>query len=241
MLPRLHVNVDHVATIRQQRFTSYPDPVTAAALAELAGAHGITTHLREDRRHIQDRDVRILRETIQTHFNLEMAMTEEMQAIALDIQPDTVTLVPEKRQELTTEGGFDVIKHRAQLKDFVVPLLQKGIRVSLFIDPDAEQIEACQALDIGVIELSTASYVEAKNEEEQKREFERLQQAAQMAHQLGMEIAAGHGLDYTNVAKVATISEITEYNIGHSIVARAIFVGLENAIREMMRLLGYSI
>jgi pyridoxine 5-phosphate synthase len=168
-----------------------------------------------------------------------MAMTDEMQEIALKTRPDTLTLDPESRKELTTEGGFDVIKHEKTLQSFLLPLFDANIRVSLFIDPDLEQIKMCDLLKIKAIELSTASFVEAKTEEERTNEFERLQKAASVAHGWGMEVAAGHGLDYTNVARVATISEIVEFNIGHSIIARAIFVGLEDAIKEMLRLLGY--
>lgn len=237
MSVRLHVNVDHVATIRQQRHTRYPDPVAAASIAELAGAHGITIHLREDRRHIQDRDVRILRETVQTHLNLEMAMTEEMQKIALQTIPETVTLVPERREELTTEGGFDVVAYQESLPEYIQPLREAGIRISLFVDPDTPQIEACKAIGVDMIELSTASYVEAPSSETAS-ELQRLHDAAQLAHSLGLEVAAGHGLDVTNVAAVAAIPHMAELNIGHSIVARAVLVGLDRAVREMLEKMG---
>lgn len=237
MSTRLHVNVDHVATIRQQRFTRYPDPVAAASLAELSGAHGITVHLREDRRHIQDRDVRILRETVQTHLNLEMAMTEEMKAIALEVVPDTITLVPERREELTTEGGFDVVSYRDQLPAYIAPFQEAGIRLSMFIDPDPAQVEASHAIGVQVVELSTASYTEAKPAE-QAAELVRLTEAAALAHKLGLEVAGGHGLDVTNVAAVAAIPHMEELNIGHSIVARAVLIGLERAVREVLELIG---
>lgn len=234
---RLHVNVDHVATIRQQRHTRYPDPVAAAAIAELAGAHGITVHLREDRRHIQDRDVRILRETVQTILNLEMAMTDEMAAIANETKPEIITLVPERREELTTEGGFEVAAQQRALQVYLPSLRKHNARISLFVDPDPIQIEACSALGVEQVELSTASFVEAETPQAREHERERLVQAAQQADQLGLEVAAGHGLDYHNITPVAAIPEIVEFNIGHSIVARAVFVGLERAIREMLTLL----
>jgi pyridoxine 5-phosphate synthase len=237
MSTRLHVNVDHVATIRQQRFTRYPDPVAAASIAELSGAHGITVHLREDRRHIQDRDVRILRETVQTHLNLEMAMTEEMKAIALEVVPDTITLVPERREELTTEGGFDVVSYQDQLPAYIAPFKEAGIRLSMFIDPDPAQVEASHAIGVQVVELSTASYTEAKPAD-QAAELVRLTEAAALAHKLGLEVAGGHGLDVTNVAAVAAIPHMEELNIGHSIVARAVLIGLERAVREVLELIG---
>ena len=240
MSTRLHVNVDHFATIRQQRHTTYPDPVAAAALAELAGAHGITVHLREDRRHIQDRDVRLLRQTVQTRLNLEMAMTHEMQHIALEVKPNIVTLVPERREELTTEGGLDVVGWFEPLEAFLAPLADAGMECSLFIDPNPEQIEAASALHVPLIELSTASYCEAPYGKERQKELERLREMAQKAHALGIEVAAGHGLDYTQVAEVAAIPEIVELNIGHSMVARASLVGLERAVKEMLVLLGHT-
>jgi len=239
MPARLHVNVDHVATIRQQRHTRYPDPVIAAGLAELAGAHGITIHLREDRRHIQERDVRILKETVQTHLNFEMAMTQEMREIALSTKPDTVTLVPERREELTTEGGFNVLKVKGILPAYLEPMQAQEIRCALFVDPDPVQLNAAKEVGIQVVELSTANYVEAEGYAEQQTEFRRLVKAAELADSLGMEVAAGHGLDYTNVEKVAKIPQIVEFNIGHAIVARAIFVGFEEAVREMKTLLGW--
>lgn len=231
-MTRLHVNVDHVATLRQQRTTLYPDPVTAAALAELAGAVGITVHLREDRRHIQRRDVEILRKTAQTILNLEMAATEQMVAIALELKPDVCTLVPEKREEQTTEGGLDVLANEAHLGDVVSSLSEAGIRVSLFIDPDEEQVRASARVNAKTVELHTGDYCEARGAE-QAKELERLRRAALVAGDIGLEVAAGHGLSYIDVAPVAAIPQIEELNIGHGIVARAVLVGMERAVREM--------
>lgn len=237
MHTRLGVNVDHVATIRQARGTLYPDPVTAASIAELAGAHQITIHLREDRRHIQDRDLRIMRETVQTRLNLEMAATQEMLEIALATRPDCVTLVPEKREEQTTEGGLDVIGASSELAETCDQLMAAGIDVSLFIDPDSATIEASSRLDVHAIELHTGDYAEAQDEEERSAELKRLQDAATYAAGCSLMVAAGHGLDYVNTPEIAAIPEVEELNIGHSIVARSIFVGFDQAVREMLALM----
>ena len=237
MRTRLGVNVDHVATIRQARGTRYPDPVTAAAIAELAGADQITVHLREDRRHIQDRDLRLLRETVQTRLNLEMAATSEMLGIALDLRPDSVTLVPEKREEQTTEGGLDVVGHEATLAAFCDQLMDADIAVSLFIDPDSDVIAAAARLGVDIVELHTGDYAEADDDEARDAELSRLEQAAEEAADASLIVAAGHGLDYVNTREVAAISTIEELNIGHAIVARALFVGFDRAIREMLAIL----
>ena len=234
---RLGVNVDHVATLRQARRTTYPDPVTAAALAELAGAGQITIHLREDRRHIQDRDLRILRETVQTLLNLEMAATQDMVKIAYEHKPDVVTLVPERREELTTEGGLDVNGQRDHIAKIIKNLKDGEITVSLFIDPDLDQVRAAHKVNADRIELHTGRYCEARNERERARELSRIVDAAKVAAKLGMSVAAGHGLNYDNVLPIARIQEIDELNIGHSIVARAVLVGFERAVREMFELM----
>lgn len=234
---RLGVNVDHVATLRQARRTMYPDPVTAAALAELAGAGQITIHLREDRRHIQERDLRILRETVQTLLNLEMAATQEMVKIAYEHKPDVVTLVPERREELTTEGGLDVAGQRESLAKIIKNLKDGEITVSLFIDPDLDQVRAAHKVNADRIELHTGRYCEARNERERARELGRIVDAAKAAARLGMSVAAGHGLNYDNVLPIARIEEIDELNIGHSIVGRAVLVGFERAVREMLELM----
>ena len=231
---RLGVNVDHVATLRQARGTRYPDPVTAASMAELAGADQITIHLREDRRHIQDRDLRIMRETVQTRLNLEMAATDEMLEIALSVKPDTVTLVPERREEQTTEHGLDAIRLEDTLKDYCKKLTDEGIDVSLFIDADLEQIDAASRLGVQAIELHTGEYAEAVDDATMESELNRLEAAAEHAHQAGLMVAAGHGLDYVNVREVAAIETIEELNIGHALVSRAVLIGFENAVREMI-------
>jgi pyridoxine 5-phosphate synthase len=240
MRVRLGVNVDHVATIRQARGTRYPDPVAAAAIAELAGADQITIHLREDRRHIQDRDLRILRETVQTRLNLEMAGSEEMVRMALVHHPDTVTLVPERREERTTESGLDVARLEATLRPLIDRLREGGIGVSLFIHPDPSQVAAAGRLGVDTIELHTGVYVEATGVTGRtgvEQELVRLQRAATQGAGLGLEIAAGHGLDYVNVREVARIPEVVELNIGHAIIARSILVGLERAVAEMAAIL----
>jgi pyridoxine 5-phosphate synthase len=236
-LPTLGVNIDHVATIRQARRTVEPDPVAAAVLAELGGADGITVHLREDRRHIQDRDVRLLRQTVRTHLNLEMAATDEMVAIALDVQPDYITLVPERREEVTTEGGLDVAGQKARMTHVVEQLQGAGIPVSLFIDPDADQIQAAGAIGAKFIELHTGTYAEAKDEAAQRKELEGLTQACQQALTHNLRVNAGHGLTYWNTSPVAQIPGMEELNIGHSIISRAVLVGLERAVREMKQLI----
>lgn len=232
--PRLGVNVDHVATLRQQRDTLYPDPVTAAAMAELAGADQITVHLREDRRHIQDRDVRLLRQTAQTSLNLEMANTEAMLQFALEIQPDMVTLVPEKRQERTTEGGLDVIGNQAALASTIAALQEASIVVSLFIDPVEAQIRASHELGAESIEIHTGDYCEAAGAQRRAELLAALKQAAELSRSLGLITAAGHGLDYRNVVDVAALGLYEEFNIGHSIVCRAVLVGMERAVTEMI-------
>lgn len=229
----LGVNIDHVATIRQARRTVEPDPVAAAVLAELGGADGITTHLREDRRHIQDRDVRILRETVRTHLNLEMAPTEEMIAIALNLKPDYVTLVPEKREEVTTEGGIDIVKNLARFTDVVARLQSANIPVSWFIDAESSQIEAAAQTKAKFIELHTGKYADATNEVTREKELLALEKGTKEAIALGLRVNAGHGLTYWNVYPVACIQGMEELNIGHSIISRAVLVGLERAVKEM--------
>jgi len=233
-MPRLHVNVDHVATVRQARRGANPDPVTAAALCELAGASGITVHLREDRRHIQDRDLRILRQTVKTVLNLEMALTAEMVAIALEVRPDEVCLVPEKRQELTTEGGLDAAGLLPRLQEELPPLREAGIEVSLFVDPLPEALEAAARAGADFVELHTGAYANARRGRARAAELKRLETAARYAHELGLRVNAGHGLDYENVGPVAALPHVEELNIGHAIVARAVLVGLEQAVREML-------
>jgi pyridoxine 5-phosphate synthase len=233
---KLHINIDHVATLRQQRGTRYPDPVWAAALVELAQADGITVHLREDRRHIQDRDVRLLRETVRGVLNLEMAATDEMVAIAREVRPDVVTLVPEKREERTTEGGLDLDAQRQQIAHAVGALSADHIAVSLFIDPSEETVRKSRELGAPRIELHTGDYCERVHpidHEPGAEQLDRLRRAAAAGVALGLHVAAGHGLDYNNVGDVAAIHEITELNIGHAIVARSVLVGLKHAVREM--------
>lgn len=236
-MPTLGVNIDHVATIRQARRTVEPDPVAAAVLAELGGADGITVHLREDRRHIQDRDVRLLRQTVRTHLNLEMAATDEMVAIALDIRPDYVTLVPERREEVTTEGGLDVAAARDRLTAVVSALQGAGIPVSLFVDPDAAQLEASAATGAKFVELHTGTYAEAKGEAAQGRELAVLAEGCRRSLELGLRVNAGHGLTYWNTRAIAALPGMEELNIGHTIISRAVLVGLERAVREMKALI----
>jgi pyridoxine 5-phosphate synthase len=232
----LGVNIDHVATLRQARRGRYPDPLYAALTAEEAGADSITLHLREDRRHIQERDVTALREALQTRMNLEMAVTEEMIRIAQKVLPQDCCLVPESRQELTTEGGLNVLEHSARIGDAVKALGASGVRVSLFIDPDLEQIEAAQRTYAPVIELHTGTYADSTGAA-RAREFERLCAAAKFASRLGLIVNAGHGLNYHNVEPIAAIPEIVELNIGHAIVARSIVDGLAKAVRDMKELM----
>jgi pyridoxine 5-phosphate synthase len=234
----LGVNIDHVATVRQARRTVEPDPVWAAALAELGGADAITVHLREDRRHIQDRDLEVLRRTVQVKLNLECAIAPAMIDIACRVKPCQVTLVPERREEITTEGGLDVVTHRAATAEAVRRLLDAGIAVSLFIDPCPKQIDATVDLGAGAAELHTGSYANASTEAARHHELVELARAGTMVRQAGLELNAGHGLTYRNVVPVARLDGMGELNIGHSIVARAIFVGLAEAVREMKRLIG---
>ena len=236
-MPKLSVNVDHIATIRQARGADEPDPVAAAVLAELAGAHGITVHLREDRRHIQDRDVEILRKTVKTRLNLEMAATEEMVAIAMKTQPDMVTLVPEGRHELTTEGGLDVNLLKAGLKQKISLLQQAGISVSLFIEPDLEQVKASHRAGADMVEIHTGTYAEMRTDKERQEQLRRIELAGSAGRKLGMRVSAGHGLNYRNVSAVAALSGFEEFNIGHSIVARSALVGMDQAVREMLELM----
>jgi pyridoxine 5-phosphate synthase len=231
-MAKLGVNIDHVATIRQARGGIEPDPVAAAAVAELAGADGITVHLREDRRHIQDRDVMILRSTVQTHLNLEMAATDEMVAIAMKVVPDYVTLVPEKRQELTTEGGLDVAKHVQPLTRQIELLHQAGITVSLFVDPDLEQLKASARVKSDYIEIHTGGYCEARGQAK-AAELDKIEEAIKAGRKLGLRVNAGHGLNYQNIKPVLALGGVEEYNIGHSIISRAVLTGLDRAVREM--------
>jgi pyridoxine 5-phosphate synthase len=231
---RLGVNVDHVATLREARKGHYPDPVPAALICEEAGADQITVHLREDRRHIQDRDVRLLRELVKTRLNLEMAATDEMVAIALSIRPDTCTLVPEKREELTTEGGLDVIANRERLAEAIRRLKDARIRVSLFIDPDLDQVKESLRVGAHAVEVHTGRYADAASEEERRVELDRVADATALAHKTGLEPLAGHGLNYQNIGPIARIPQLVEVNIGHAIVGRAVSVGLPEAVREMI-------
>ncbi len=233
----LGVNIDHVATLRNARGTSYPDPVLAAGLAEQAGADGITIHLREDRRHITDRDVEVLRQTLQTRMNLEMAVTEEMLVIACRVKPHFVCLVPEKRQEVTTEGGLDVAGQVDRIRDAISRLAAVGTQVSLFIDADHLQIDAAVAAGAPYIEIHTGRYADAVSASEQHAELERIREAAAYAHGKGLRVNAGHGLHYHNVKPIAAIPEMEELNIGHAIIARAVFEGLPVAVAEMKRLM----
>jgi pyridoxine 5-phosphate synthase len=233
----LGVNIDHVATVRQARRDIEPDPVAAAVLCELAGAHGITIHLRGDRRHIQDRDLHLLRRVVKTKLNLEMGATDEMIGIALDVKPDQVTLVPEKREELTTEGGLDVVANEKALAEAVARLKRGGIPVSLFVEADREQISASKQVGADAIELHTGSYANATTETAQTAELEKLIQGGRQAVASGLRVHAGHGLTYRNIFPIKQIPKLYEVNIGHNIVARAVLVGFERAVREMLELL----
>lgn len=234
---RLSVNIDHIATLRQARKGAEPDPVAAAVLAELAGAAGIIAHLREDRRHIQDRDLLLLRQIVQTKLNLEMAATDEMQRIALEVKPDIVTLVPEKREELTTEGGLEVASRVPFFIEYIGRIRKGGILVSLFVDPDDQQIAASKKAGADWVEVHTGAYANAKAGKGREHEFEKIEAAAKLAASLGMRVGAGHGLNYANVQRIAGIPEVEELNIGHSIISRASLVGLERAVREMSALI----
>jgi len=233
----LAINVDHVATLRQARGISEPDPILAAGICELAGAQGIVVHLREDRRHIQDRDVRLLRQTVKSKLNLEMGATEEIIKIALEIKPDMITLVPEKRKELTTEGGLNVAGQKKNLQEVIARMRKAGIPVSLFIDPDSRQINA--ALEVGAtfVEIHTGRYCDATTEQLRDKEFGFIATAAEEAYELGLRVNAGHGLNYLNTRRVAALGTIEELSIGHAVMARAILVGLDQAVREMLALL----
>jgi pyridoxine 5-phosphate synthase len=236
-MPELMVNIDHVATLREARGVYYPEPVYAASVVEMAGAAGIVVHLREDRRHINDRDLRLLREVVRTRLNLEMAATDEMVSIAREIKPEMSTLVPEKRQELTTEGGLDVAGMEGRITDVVGRLREKGILVSLFVDPDEAQVRASKETGAEMVELHTGAYCEAKTEGRRIEELKKVIIAARMAADLGLRVNAGHGLHYHNVADIASIPDIEDLAIGHSIIARAVFVGLDRAVRDMIALI----
>lgn len=233
----LNVNIDHVATVRQARLADEPDPVWAAAMCELAGANGITVHLRQDRRHINDRDVKVLRETVRSKFNLEMSMAEPIVRIAESIVPDQVTLVPEKRQELTTEGGLDCVRQKARLTAVVKRMHKKGILVSTFIAPEESQIAASADAGCDAVELHTGMYANAKNDSQIESRLNELRDARDIALTMNLVVHAGHGLTYRNIAPVANIEGLCEFNIGHSIVSRAVIVGMEKAVREMIDLI----
>ncbi len=233
----LGVNIDHVATLREARGTRYPDPVQAAIESEQAGADVITLHLREDRRHIQERDVEIFKEILQTRMNLEMAVTDEMLAIAEHIQPEDCCLVPESREELTTEGGLDVSGQTSRIADACSRLQEAGVRVSLFIDADLDQIDAAANVGAPVIEIHTGHFADASNPQVRRQELERIIKAVEHGKKIGLQVNAGHGLNYHNVAKIAALSGIVELNIGHAIIARALFVGLSRAVKEMKQLM----
>ncbi|MCB4791796.1 MAG: pyridoxine 5'-phosphate synthase [Elusimicrobia bacterium] len=240
-MPKLGVNIDHIATLRQARKEKEPDPVEAAVICELAGADGITVHLREDRRHIQDRDVQLLRQTIKSKLNLEMSIANEIVDIALQVKPDDVCLVPEKRLELTTEGGIDVVSQKEVFESVITKLKNAGIRVSLFVDPDEAQVSAAKVVGADAVELHTGRYAQVFNYRPRDNrlvieEIERLKKAAKIARSFGLTLNAGHGLDYKNVGPVASILEMNELNIGFSIIARAVLVGLDRAVREMKEL-----
>ena len=239
-MARLGVNIDHVATIRQARGGTEPDPVAAAVIAELAGADGITIHLREDRRHIQDRDLKLLRQTVQTKLNLEMAATADMVNVALSVKPDMCTLVPEKRQELTTEGGLDVRLQIETITEVVDRLQDGGILVSLFIDPDPDQVKAADKVGADYIEIHTGAFAEARGWKSEVAELGKIGNAIKLAAKLGLGVNAGHGLNYSNIRKIATLGGIEEYNIGHSIISRAVLVGLDRAVRDMVDLIKYA-
>lgn len=233
----LGVNIDHVATLRQARGTRYPDPIYAAMLAEQAGADGITLHLREDRRHIQERDVEMLKDILQTRMNLEMAVTDDMLAIAERIRPADCCLVPERREELTTEGGLDVAGQLSRMRDACARLAAAGVRVSLFIDADPAQLEAAAEVGAPVVEIHTGHYADVESAVERAAEFERIQHAVQYGRSIGLHVNAGHGLNYQNVQPIAALDGVTELNIGHAIIARAVFTGLHEAVVEMKRLM----
>jgi len=236
-MTKLAINVDHVATIRQARGITEPDPLAAAAICELAGASGIVVHLREDRRHIQDRDVYLLRQTIKTKLNLEMGANKDIIDIALKLKPDLITLVPEKRQELTTEGGLDVVSQMKKIGKVIDKMTAASIPVSIFADPDPRQLEAAQLLGATFVELHTGKYCDVTSDEEQQNEFQLLREAAETASQMGLRVCAGHGLNYRNTAPIAALDTIEELSIGHAIIARAVFTGLDQAVREMLAII----
>jgi len=237
-MPRLNVNIDHVATLRQARRGDEPDPVTTALIAELAGASGIVAHLREDRRHAQLRDIELLRKTVKTKLNMEMAATDEMIDIAVKIKPDMVTLVPERREEITTEGGLDVSGNFDPINNAVRKLLGKGLFVSLFIDPDHKQVDASRKVNAHMVEIHTGGYAEADNQDETSRQITKIRESVTNALSQGLRVAAGHGLNYFNVVDIASIDGIEELNIGHSIISRAVILGMEKAVRDMVSLCG---
>jgi pyridoxine 5-phosphate synthase len=232
----LSVNVDHVATLREARKGRYPDPVSAAVLAELAGVDGIVVHLRQDRRHIQDRDLRILRKVVQTKLTLEMASTNEMVGIALDVQPDVVTLVPEKREELTTEGGLDLIVHKDAVAETIGTLQDNGIPVCIFIDPDPDQIKIAHQINANMVEIHTGNFCDAKTSKKKDQAFSKIVDAAKLAFKLRMGVNAGHGICYHTIKAFKGLNEIDEFSIGHSIISRAVLVGMDRAVREMLAL-----
>lgn len=236
----LSINIDHIATLREARKGIEPDPVAAALLVELGGADGITVHLREDRRHIQDRDIHLLKEVIKTKLNFEMAATVEMQKIALDIKPQLVTIVPEKREELTTEGGLDVNSDRETLEQFIDKLHEGGLKVSLFLDPDPAQIKSAKLIGADSVEIHTGSFSEVWGSREGDKVFSKIDDAVKLASNLKLGVNAGHGLNYQNIKDVASIKEIEEFSIGHSIISRSVYVGLEKAVREMVELIKKS-
>jgi pyridoxine 5-phosphate synthase len=236
-MPQLAVNIDHVATLRQARRGTHPDPIAAAVIAELAGADGIIIHLREDRRHIQDRDLELLRKIVKTKLNLEMANKEEIMQIALTVKPDRVTFVPERRQELTTEGGLDVKANQRSLQKNIRRLKNAGIQTSLFIDPDPLQVKASKGVGAEFVEIHTGKYSEAPDERSRRKEFERVAGAIQQARRLGLRVNIGHGLDYQNVSPFTQILGIEDYSIGYSIISKAVLVGLDQAVREMKSLI----
>jgi pyridoxine 5-phosphate synthase len=235
-MPGLSVNVDHIATLRQARGARYPDPAAAAVIAELAGAEGIVVHLREDRRHIQDRDVRLMREVVQTKLILEMAATSEMLGIAMTIKPDLVTLVPEKREELTTEGGLDLMVHKNAVAETVDTLQDSGIPVSIFLDPDPEQIKLAHQINASMVEIHTGTFCDATTTRKRQSTFSQIVDAVKFAHRLKLGVNAGHGLCYTTIKAFKGLKEIDEFSIGHSIIARAAMVGMDRAVREMLAL-----
>jgi len=238
-MAKLGVNIDHVATLRQARFTTYPDVIEAAKICEKSGADGITVHLREDRRHIQERDVYLLRKIVRTKLNLEMALSDEIVEFALKVVPDEVCIVPERRRELTTEGGLDAWGEKGRLAGVVRRLKKKGILVSLFINAEPKQVRAAKEVGANCVELHTGAYAEAKSEKSRLRELKKLKQAGKLAVELGLRLNAGHGLNYDNVRPVARIPGVGDLNIGHSIISRSVFVGLAQAVREMKRLIEF--